>query len=465
MNRNRKNIFAVGLILLIIVLGIASVFVSSRISGQQSVSPTAPTSKPKAAENEKLIPETGTVTECGSCTAVNKCVANYHCDAVDGKCKRNSGTTVCWSGSTACVATGKVVACVPSSVITCNPDCPTECGKPASTITTCKDSCGNNKTKNCPATVACGTPDLTIVKKAFLDEDSNTPGHYTLNTEIDTVSKDQVFVYAIYIENIGEVKATNVTVSDTLNGQKQELLTFVDAESRCTYTAADRKITCSGLTIEAGDSDTFAFRVKVSGDAANGDVIKNTAKVTYGDVTKEAKKDLAVSTIVGCNHTCTSDEECGGTLVCDTTTNKCRANACLTNSTCICPTPTLAKCNQSCVSDEDCASGLICDTTSSMCRKEACVSKTNCVCATATVTTVPTLAKCNKACNVDSDCAAGLICDSATMMCRKEACVSKTNCVCTVPTALPETGILDVPGVAAFGGGLLLAVVGILLAL
>jgi hypothetical protein len=33
------------------------------------------------------------------------------------------------------------------------------------------------------------------------------------------------------------------------------------------------------------------------------------------------------------------------------------------------------------------------------------------------------------------------------------------------PTVLPETGILDFPGVAAFGGGLLLAIVGILLAL
>jgi len=33
------------------------------------------------------------------------------------------------------------------------------------------------------------------------------------------------------------------------------------------------------------------------------------------------------------------------------------------------------------------------------------------------------------------------------------------------PTVLPETGILDMPGLAAFGGGLLLAIVGILLAL
>jgi hypothetical protein len=33
------------------------------------------------------------------------------------------------------------------------------------------------------------------------------------------------------------------------------------------------------------------------------------------------------------------------------------------------------------------------------------------------------------------------------------------------PTILPETGIFDLPGIAAFGGGLLLAVIGILLAL
>jgi len=45
--------------------------------------------------------------------------------------------------------------CTTNGTITCTPDCPTACGKPASTITTCKDSCNVNATKQCPATAEC----------------------------------------------------------------------------------------------------------------------------------------------------------------------------------------------------------------------------------------------------------------------------------------------------------------------
>jgi hypothetical protein len=45
--------------------------------------------------------------------------------------------------------------CTPDGTKICAPDCPTACGQPASTISTCKDSCGAATTKACPATTAC----------------------------------------------------------------------------------------------------------------------------------------------------------------------------------------------------------------------------------------------------------------------------------------------------------------------
>lgn len=257
------------------------------------------------------------------------------------------------------------------------------------------------QTSNCSATrSATGTKttaecekyvDLEVLKTAYRDQATNTAGNYKLTSEIDVVSKEQVFVYAIDVANNGNIKAENVVITDVLKGDNQELLTFVDAESRCKYTSATRTVTCSGMNLEPDDTDTYTFRVKVSADAVNGDSIKNTVVATYKDMPAngdtEATLDLPVSTIVGCNHTCTGDDECVSGLSCDLTTNKCRKPTCSDSSNCNCP-----------------------------------------VAATPAPVRVATARPIQ-------------------------------------PTVLPETGILDLPGVATFGGGLLLAVIGILLAL
>jgi len=294
-------------------------------------------------------------------------------------------------------------ACTPTSIITCDPDCVTTCGatdRPATEISTCKNSCGTAVKKTCPAVAACLTGSLTIVKKAFWDETGNVAGNYDLKTEIDTLAKNQTFVYSIEIKNTGEVAAPVAIISDTLSGENQDILTFVDADTGCTYSATDKKVTCAGITLAADASAKRSFRMKLSADAANGVVIKNTGSVVYGSTNKNATKDLTVSTVVGCNHTCTSDDECTGSLVCDESTSKCRNSACLQTAGCTCPTATATPT------------------------------------ATVTATSTPT----------------------ATLT---DAPIATTT---IEPTVLPETGILDFPGVAAFGGGLLLAIIGILLA-
>ena len=101
------------------------------------------------------------------------------------------------------------------------------------------------------------------------------------------------------------------------------------------------------------------------------------------------------------------------------------------------PVTTVVGCNNTCTTDDECSAGLTCDKTANKCRKAACVAETDCSCAVVTV--APTITK--------------------------AAVPTKIATAAATPSILPESGILDLPGVAAFGGGLLLAVVGILLAL
>ncbi len=147
-------------------------------------------------------------------------------------------------------------------------------------------------------------------------------------------------------------------------------------------------------------------------------------------------------------------------------------------------TPTIAVCNETCEIDEDCSDGLFCDSDTNKCRKEECSSETSCVCPTETPE--PTIVDCNARCNSDDNCSSGLKCDSDSGRCRKPACSDEKDCSCpkvrktdaptreittrvtriaAQPTVLKEAGILDFPGVAVFGSGLLLTVIGILLAL
>lgn len=361
MKRN-KAILSIFLILVILLVGVAMMFISSKVSEEQAIAPTAPTSEPRAAEPV-------------------------------------------WVGSAACTVTGvaTTIACVASDVITCAPDCPTECGKIASTISTCTNSCGIATTKACPATAVC-TEDLQVTKKSY----KYVGGSYAYTTEIDTVAKNQTFIYAITIENTGDVDATDINITDTLNGDKQDQLTFVDAKSGCTYSASERKVTCNGVTVKAGEENVYAFKVKVANEAVNGDIIKNVAMFNAVGVDISATNELTISTVVGCNHTCTGDSECSSGLVCDTSANKCRKEACTEEDTCSCPVITTAPTTRPIVIRTPAPTGVV-------------------------IPPVP---------------------------------LSTEGPVAIVePTVLPEAGILDFPGVAAFGGGLMLAIIGILLAL
>lgn len=407
MNNNKKKILAIVLVVVVLLLGGASIYVATQLSTRKSVAPTAPESKPAAA---------GVIEECGDhlicseaqTTGSSKCTDGIH---LDGWWCCPLGMTISngmcvefvWNEGGKCTATGSAtaLACVPDGTVTCSTDCPTECGKPASTITTCTDSCGVAATKSCPATDACA-PEQAVLegeKKAFKNVTTNTPGKYTLSTEMSTVSKSQIYVYSINITNTSDATATGVVLKDSLKDLTE--LTFMDTVSGCSWSAANVELTCT-TTLNPAETKTFSFRVKASDAIINGDVITNTANVTAENANSlTLTKDLTVSTVVSCNHTCTTDEECSNGLKCDTTTGKCRSSVCLTEEDCTCPVA------QSTI--------------------------------TATATKAPTATK--------------------------TAAPTRIASAAATPTVLPETGILDFPGVAAFGGGLFLAIIGILLAL
>ncbi len=472
MNNKRKNIVAIITIVVIALIAVAAVFVSYRLSNQANVVPTKSRANTDVCPDDSgvllisstpssdgtyqsLCNQAGRVETCGgakyccpsvggtwttnmtncpsanvtatttaaaggvgvacaACTSTAECSTGLTCDAADGRCKKTDGTTTCFEGSAACTSTAIAVAqvCVPTATITCEPDCPTDCGTEASVITTCKNSCGVATTKQCNATDACGVVDVSIVKKAYKDGTT---------TVIQNVARNQTFIYALIVKNNGSAAGTDITVTDSLSGENQDLLTFVDTATGCSFSNTSKTVTCSNISLNAGATKTFTFRVKVSNTAVNGDEIKNVSVVDFGTDTNTAENILTVSTVVSCNQTCVTNANCSTGLTCDTTSNTCRKSACTDSETCVCPT--------------------------------AAPTEEITAAPTEEVTEAPTAEPTEE---IAEEPTATLAAGETAAPTKKATAKAET---------LPETGILDFPGIAAFGGGLMLAIVGILLAL
>lgn len=457
---NKKKILAIVLVILVIILGGASIYVARQLSTREAVAPTAPESKPSAAGevtwSDQTCVKTGTVTEEATGEAVLTLTKSAFKDDpsnVAGKYNPVTETDTVEDGETFVymmsyknTGTATVSGVVISDVLTGNnldkltyidassTNCTYENATRKVTCTHENVIPGGDSSKAFRVKVAEGTTDGTVIKNtviatydgktvqatkditvsnpveeeeeeeeitlegsktAYKDVTTNTAGKYTLLTEMATVSKGQTYVYSIDIKNTSNVKATGVTIKDSLKDVTE--LTFIDAVPECSWSTTEKMLTCN-TTLDPDQKKTFSFRVKASDAIVNGLKVSNTAKVTFDGGELTLIKDLLVSTVVGCNHVCTTDEECSTGLTCDTTANKCRKTACTAEEDCVCAV-TVTK---------------------------------------AVTTSTPT---------------------KATTAPTKVATAAAT------PTILPETGLLDLPGMAAFGGGLFLAVVGILLAL
>jgi len=483
---NKKKILAIVLVIVVLLLGGASIYVATQLSTRQAVAPTAPESKPAAADctslisleacNAQVAPDCAWYSTCSKCAPVGTLEVNV--------CPEWIGSTACTVSATATavevgsvgalkqayksstmtsaneitsvkagdivyfkiggqnISSATVSGVLLTDILTGNnldklenitPSAGCEFEEATRKITCLSGSVNPNAwyEKSFSAKIAATVTEGMIIKNsvlaslgsasdtaevsltahvtevvnpvlegekmAYKNVTANTPGSYALTTSMETVSKSQIYVYSIALTNISEATATGVVIKDSLKDIPN--ITFMDAVAGCTWSAANVELTCNA-TIQPDETKTFSFRVKASDGVVNGDIISNTAKVTYtGGDAFDLTKDLTVSTVVGCNHSCTTTEECSSGLTCDSATSKCRLVAC--------------------VGEDDCVCGVVVTQSLSV--------------PTATGTIAPT----------------------------KVAAVTAEP----TPETLTDAGILDFPGIAAFGGGLLLAVVGILLAL
>lgn len=283
-----------------------------------------------------------------------------------------------------------------------------------------KSNCGNERevdgTKTC-------YPNLSVETNVFADDTKNTAGTYFINKKISKVSRDQTFVYTMEVKNSGQGSAKNLTISDTLSGQNQNLISFVDSESKCNYDSVTKKITCEVYKIPANGEENIKFRVKLSSTANNGKIIRNTIKVSHNGNTKSNSVDTLVSSPVSCNESCNNDSECKAGLACDVFSDKCRKPSCLKSSSCDCTIPTAS------------------------------------ITAIATTTNTKITISATKS-PVDFP-------DSSTISTSPSEITKKVELIDSEANIeeLPSTGIFDIPETTIFGGGILLAILGLFFAL
>lgn len=218
---------------------------------------------------------------------------------------------------------------------------------------------------SCNTTFTIAGPSLSCVKTAHDTDTSQSP--------IGTVAANKEVIYKVKVTNTGNGDLTNVKVEDILNGENQSGLIYVSSSTNCTNDTATRKVSCTIASLLKNETKEIAFKVRVQANAANGQVIKNLAVASSGEVSAECRSDV---TIAGVTATIT---------------------------------------------------------------------------ATATTTTQPT--------TTSPTATQGQAATTATRRVTATASASAT------PVNLPDAGIFNLPGAAAFGTGLVLVILGILFAL
>lgn len=109
---------------------------------------------------------------------------------------------------------------------------------------------------------------------------------YSVNGDTENIPEmvevGDVIVYQIVVKNTGNVRLTNISVTDTLG--ESELTLYTDAA--CTETAST---TISSLAAygQEGDSETFYAKYEVTAADAEAGFVKNTATASDGDTTGE----------------------------------------------------------------------------------------------------------------------------------------------------------------------------------
>ncbi len=126
-----------------------------------------------------------------------------------------------------------------------------------------------------PSTPASADLDC-VSKEVYADDARNRAGFYYLESRIaeaSSLASGTTVVYSIIAKNHGGSTVPDTKITDTLSSN----LTFVDADSDCTFDSATRTVTCTIGTLAAGAQAQRSIRARIN--VSSNTSIANTAEV------------------------------------------------------------------------------------------------------------------------------------------------------------------------------------------
>lgn len=115
-----------------------------------------------------------------------------------------------------------------------------------------------------------------VAKEVYADDARNRAGFYYLESRIaeaSSLASGTTIVYSVIAKNHGGSSVPDTKITDTLSSN----LTFVDADSDCTYDSGTRTVTCTIGTLAAGAQAQRSIRARIN--VASNTSIANTAEV------------------------------------------------------------------------------------------------------------------------------------------------------------------------------------------
>ncbi len=330
--RNKNKILTIGIVLITLILAGVAIFTAIRLYQTRNIAPTKSEASGVPSACQLSFNITGpsaspTPTAPPSCNS--SCTTNANCP---------TGFT-CWGEEPGAAKVCRKTTCQWSA----NCVCPT--ASPTAT----------------PAPIVCTN------KRVYRDVASNTAGNYNLSSANLLTNNANVDINQklVFVVRPGPANAVgSVTITDTLSAK----VTFIDSDSRCAYTASNRKVTC---TVNGPDTANtqVAFRVSVNASATG--TISNTAVVQAAGG-QPSNCSIAV-------------------VVANTPTDTPTPTPTPTSSATPTPTGTPNSCGGTCESNFNCGSELVCY--NGMCRNPSCTAESDCVCngTPAPTATPPTL--------------------------------------------------------------------------
>lgn len=126
-----------------------------------------------------------------------------------------------------------------------------------------------------PSTPASADLDC-VSKEVYADDARNRAGFYYLESRIaeaSSLASGTTIVYSVIAKNHGGSSVPDTKITDTLSSN----LTFVDADSDCTYDSGTRTVTCTIGTLAAGAQAQRSIRARIN--VSSNTSIANTAEV------------------------------------------------------------------------------------------------------------------------------------------------------------------------------------------